>query len=704
MKNFNVPAKQFTLLLAFITSTLFAQDIQWEHLSGPHGGALYSIVTDNAGNMYASAMWGKGPYKSTDNGETWFSIKNGLTPANQYCPMNISPNGDLFVAGVNNSDNCLYRSTDGGESWAISLNVSGPLTCISFDQDSNIYIGTYAAEGIYKSTDDGDSWAPYGTFTGSAVAIAVNDSGHVFVGNSGMFYRSTDDGASWTPLPIGGGTTIAINNYGHLFVGCSGNGGILRSTDNGDSWTYVYPAYTINIQEASTVFIDTNDDIYFPTYDGKGVIKSSDNGDTWTEMNTDLGYKYLRVVSKNLSGDFFTAGDYAIYKSTDNCASWHSVGLNLCSVNKIAINSDGDIFTAEWGVNRSTDGGQTWETINSGLANLDTRTFTIKDDGTIFCGAGFSYYDPGVIFRSSDNGNSWVRADTGIAWSTHLNAMAVDAYGNIYAGAYDGVYKSINNGSSWFNIGGVGGAKGLEFNSQGDLFLASYGGGFWKLPSGDTTWIDLTSNIGSTYNYCMLIASNDYIYTDYRRSTDNGQTWTSYSVGDFVSSIAENSAGHLFCGTFNYGSGIFRSTDYGDTWEQINSGLTIMDIRSVAVDSDDYLYAGSWGESVFKTTTSTVTGIADRNSQTQELILLQNYPNPFSQITTITWQQSEQNHVILNVFDFIGRKIQTITDTKMPAGKHQFTFDASGLPAGVYFFQLQAGKKIVTQKIILLKN
>jgi len=591
----------------FLTSFLFSQTIQWEQLSGPHGGAIYSIVTDNAGNMYASAMWNIGPFKSTDNGETWFSIKNGLDPASQYCPMNIGPNGDLFIAGVYNSDFCIYRSTDAGESWTVSLNTAGwSIFCISFDQDSNIYVATYS--GIYKSTNNGENWTPYGTFTGRAVAIAVNDSGHVFVGDYGIFYRSTDDGVSWTQLAVGGGTTIAINNYGHLFVGCSGNGGILRSTNNGESWTYVYPAYTIQIQEASTVLIDVNDDIYFPTYDGKGVIKSTDNGDTWTEMNNNLGYKYLRVVSKNLSDDFFAAGDYAIYKSTDNCTSWHSVGLNLCNVKKIAINSDDDIFTAELGVNRSTDLGQTWETINNGLTNLDTRTIVIKNDGTVFCGAGFSNSDQGVIFRSTDNGNNWVRADTGIAWSTHLNAMAVDITGNIYAGAYDGVYKSTNNGSSWINIGGAGGAKELAFNSTGDLFLASYGGGFWKLPDGDTTWVDLTSNIGSNYIFTLFIGSNDYIYTHQKRSTDNGQTWTNYSVGEFVYAVAENSAGHLFFGTNDYGQGVYRSFDFGSTWELISNGLPTpgLDINSLAVDSEDYLYAGTNGMSMFKTTSSTV--------------------------------------------------------------------------------------------------
>ena len=77
-------------------------------------------------------------------------------------------------------------------------------------------------------------------------------------------------------------------------------------------------------------------------------------------------------------------------------------------------------------------------------------------------------------------------------------------------------------------------------------------------------------------------------------------------VGSNISSFAENSLGYLFCGTYNFGDGVSRSTDYGENWEQINTGLPIMDIRAVAVDADDYLYAGPWGYSLFKTTTPTI--------------------------------------------------------------------------------------------------
>jgi len=711
MKQFNLLMKMFILFRFLIATALFAQEIQWEQLSGPHGGAIYSIVTDNAGTLYASAMWNNGPYKSTDNGETWVSIKNGMTPGSQYCPMNISQNGDLFVAGFNSYDNCIYRSTDGGTNWTISLNTAGwSIFCISFDQDSNIYAGTYS--GIYKSTDNGDNWTPYGTFTGRAVAIAVNDSGHVFVGDYGGGYRTTDDGASWEQLPVTAGTTIAINNYGHLFVGCSGNGGILRSTDNGDSWTYVYPVYTIQIQEASTVFIDANDDIYFPTYDGKGVIKSTDNGDTWIELSEGLGYKYLRAVAENMNGFMFTGGDYALYKSNSSGTNWFSVGVPVCSVKKIAINSNDDIFAGVWGVNRSLDRGQTWETINNGLSGFDVKAFAIKQDGTFFLGCGISdwaYPNP-CIFRSSDNGNSWTVIENGIQ-RHDVEAIAVDTSGNVYAGNYYGVYKSTNNGDSWENIGGVGGAKALAFNSTGDLFLASYGGGFWKLPAGSTNWIDLTSNIGSNYIYTLFLGSNDYIYTDQKRSTDNGQTWTNYSVGEFVYSVAENSAGHLFFGTNSYGQGIYRSIDYGDTWELINIGFPspVVDINALAVDSDDYLYAGTTGKSIFKTTTSTVVSVDEVEPLPSSFKLEQNYPNPFKASTVIHWQTPMGCHQTLKIYNIFGEEMATLVDEYKPAGKSEFEFNAaqesvSAIAPGVYFYQLKAGSLIQTKKMILIKK
>jgi hypothetical protein len=75
---------------------------------------------------------------------------------------------------------------------------------------------------------------------------------------------------------------------------------------------------------------------------------------------------------------------------------------------------------------------------------------------------------------------------------------------------------------------------------------------------------------------------------------------------------------------------------------------------------------------------------------------LQNQPNPFSEATVISWQlpvSSQQpavrSRVELRVFDFMGQEIRTLIDADMIPGDHHVTFNASGLAAGVYFYQLQ---------------
>lgn len=695
----------FSLFSILFTSTIFSQTIQWEQLSGPHGGAIYSIVKDNNGNIYANTMWGAGPFKSTDNGESWFSIKNGLTPySGEFHPLNINSSGDLFISGAH-STALICRSTNQGISWIPLNNLNtngGSVICISFDNSDNVFVGT--GTGIYKSTNNGEDWATLPQFGPVQVdAIAFNDSGYIFAGTSYGVYRSTDDGVNWTQLPTGGGTrTVAVAPNGNIFAGCWENAGILRSTDNGDSWTYVYPQ-TVSIRSASTILFDENDYTYMPTY-GNGILFSTDFGDSWTELNDGLGYKYVRAITKNNNRYLFTAGDYGIYKMV-YFAFWYSVGLPICSVKELLIDPYNNIFAGVWGVNRSYDEGLSWQTINNGLSGFDVRALTIKEDGTIFLGSGISnwaYPNP-CIFRSTDNGNSWVEIENEIQ-RHDVEAITVDAVGNVYAGNYYGVYKSTNNGDNWVNIGGVGGAKGLEFNSQGDLFLASWGGGVWRLPQGDTVWVNIT---GSIYPYvdCIYIGSNDYVYAAKNRSIDNGATWTSLNIPvNNVFSYNENSVGDLFCGTYNYGGGVFRSTDYGETWEAINTGLPTQDVRCVAVDADDYLYAGPWGYSLFKTTTSTVTSVDNEKQIPSSFSLEQNYPNPFNPSTKISWQSPVNSLQTIKVFDVLGKEVETIVDGYYEAGLHSTLYIVnSTLPNGVYFYQLRAGDFVETKKMLLLK-
>jgi hypothetical protein len=97
------------------------------------------------------------------------------------------------------------------------------------------------------------------------------------------------------------------------------------------------------------------------------------------------------------------------------------------------------------------------------------------------------------------------------------------------------------------------------------------------------------------------------------------------------------------------------------------------------------------------------TGIATQNVTNEGLVLSQNYPNPFQTKTQISFTLSKAATVRLSVFDMTGREVTRLVNAKKPAGHYTVVFHASGLPAGTYFYRLQAGRSIQLKKMILLK-
>ncbi len=83
--------------------------------------------------------------------------------------------------------------------------------------------------------------------------------------------------------------------------------------------------------------------------------------------------------------------------------------------------------------------------------------------------------------------------------------------------------------------------------------------------------------------------------------------------------------------------------------------------------------------------------------------LEQVYPNPFNPSTTISFQLSAFSHVSLRVYDVSGRQVAELVNDCRNAGNHEVMFDASGLPSGVYFAQLNTGTTQYTQKLLLVK-
>ena len=99
----------------------------------------------------------------------------------------------------------------------------------------------------------------------------------------------------------------------------------------------------------------------------------------------------------------------------------------------------------------------------------------------------------------------------------------------------------------------------------------------------------------------------------------------------------------------------------------------------------------------------------------KEFVLYQNYPNPFNPSTTIKFsipsvgaEHVQPLHVLLKVYDLLGREVATLVNEEKPPGNYEVTFSAEGggatnLPSGVYFYTLRAGDFLETKKMLLMK-
>jgi len=79
------------------------------------------------------------------------------------------------------------------------------------------------------------------------------------------------------------------------------------------------------------------------------------------------------------------------------------------------------------------------------------------------------------------------------------------------------------------------------------------------------------------------------------------------------------------------------------------------------------------------------------------------YPNPFNSSTTIKYGLPSPGNVALQIYNPLGQRIYTLFKSYQQAGTHAINLNADNLPSGLYFVQLNADTKTITQKVMLVK-
>jgi len=355
-----------------------------------------------------------------------------------------------------------------------------------------------------------------------------------------------------------------------------------------------------------------------------------------------------------------------------------------------------DIFAGTFtGVYRSTDNGDTWKSMNSGLPNAYICDLVVID--SMLYAATYS----SGLYRSTDNGFNWVNQNFPYQF---INVLARRDTTLFVGTDLGGVYRTSDKGNSWINLG----LTDLSIRCMGIkdtlMFVGTAMHGLYRSTDAGTQWTQVNSGLSVLFvNTLMfygdtIFVSDDGIYS----STTNGDNWKyiALSQNTIMSLAADRSK--LFAGAWG-GNSLFLSTDCGATWVLDDNDFPIYICRALFV-RNEYLFAGTDVGIWRKRTSEFPTSSRESDvSVPAQFRLNQNYPNPFNPSTNISFTLPTRKFVSLKVFDVVGGEVGTLISQMLNAGLHMRQWNAIGLPSGVYFYRLQVGTFTETKKLILLR-
>jgi hypothetical protein len=116
---------------------------------------------------------------------------------------------------------------------------------------------------------------------------------------------------------------------------------------------------------------------------------------------------------------------------------------------------------------------------------------------------------------------------------------------------------------------------------------------------------------------------------------------------------------------------------------------------------DDYIYIADNSSLIILHFSPT--GIEQVAEIPKQFSLSPNYPNPFNASTTISYRLPTASEVTLDIYDILGRKVQTLYNGHEPAGSHSIVWNADGFSSGMYFYKITAGEFNGSGKMMLIK-
>ncbi len=395
--------------------------------------------------------------------------------------------------------------------------------------------------------------------------------------------------------------------------------------------------------------------------------------------------------------------------------------------------------------NGTPDGYKTKEGVwnsNDGVDNSKNYCYSINSKGTIFKVENLGGIEKGEnnfqIWTKGENGDSievifkvgkkeyqYKFSATNSEWTLYTLDQSINGNNNLNipekTSMIDITIRCSNYSSGTVKVSGIklnkkGNIKSLvispnniEVNSNsGDTTFSIYSNVVWNV-NDDADWLQISPVHGNNNDSLTASFSSnpDSLYRTANISISGEGILKTATIVQQRASVYKvnieqepNGTSNLF-GAGKYIDGMQATitciphTGWEfDSWRENNTIITTDSIYSFKVEQSHNFVAKL----------SQLTNIKKQDNQIpQKYELFQNYPNPFNPTTQIRFALLQKSNVVLEIFDLLGKKIETLLNKNLSSGFHSVIFNASKYPSGIYLYKLKTEKFHQAKKLILLK-
>ncbi|MGB1170420.1 MAG: VPS10 domain-containing protein [Flavobacteriaceae bacterium] len=525
------------------------------------GASELSIDSNNPNVLYA-ALWehirkpwqvvsggsGSGLYKSTDGGETWKTIHEGLPKEKGKMAIAVSPANSQTVFALIESDSQqekggLFVSKDAGSSWS---RVSGDHRLIqrawyyieiALDPNNEDVVYVMSAS-TYKSIDGGQSWERIPSAHGDYHDLWINpqNASNMILTSDGGSEITFDAGAHWSRidhLPTAQFYRINTDNlYPYNIYGGQQDNSSVKIASIGIGSGGIGVQHWSSSAGGESAFLAFDPDrptkvmggSYLGTIDILDVA-TQQSTEIMIEPNLYLGLaardmKYLYnwnapiIRSQHEENTYFHCAQYVL-RTRDEGLSWEVISPDLTR------NED----------KKQGNGGGPYTNEAVGAENYGTISYMVEsphEAGVFYTGS-----DDGLVYRTKDNGISWENVTPKGLEETLINSIEVSPHdpATVYIATTrykfndftPALYKSTNYGQSWTLI-----SKTLpkdaytkvvrEDTARKDLLFAGTVAGVYASWDGGLHWKSLQLNLPKTPITDLKVAHNDLVVATQGRS------------------------------------------------------------------------------------------------------------------------------------------------------------------------------------------